>query len=106
MMASDASLEPSTHDSRRMPTLVISSTRSFTYRKTKAFTKAEFRFKTALAEYASEHLLEKLQARSSTRLSQNRHTGITARITADAVYLEAVLVNDVEWGGLAFEFAR
>ena len=106
MIARDASLQPSTCHPSRMLTLATSPTRSFTYRKTKPFTKAEFKFKTALADYASERLLEKLQARASVRPARNRHTGITARITADVVYLEAVLVNDVEWGGLAFEFAR
>src|ERR687883_23196 len=91
-----------------MLSLLAPSTRSFIYRKTKPFTKAEFRFKTALAEYATNHLLKTLQSRNSisARPRLNRYTGISARISLEAIYLEAVLVNDVEWGGFSFEFSR
>jgi len=82
------------------------SPRAFIYRKTKPFTKAELKFRTALADYASKILLPRLQLRRSAEGGRNRYSGINARITADTVYLEAIIVNEVEWGGFGFDFAR
>jgi hypothetical protein len=89
-----------------MLTLTPPSPRTFVYRKTKPFTKAEFKFKVALADYAGKTLLPKLQLRGCSDNGKNRYSGINARITADAVYLEAIMVNQVEWGGFGFDFAR
>ena len=89
-----------------MVNLNTPSTRSFLYRKTKPFTKAEFRFKTALAEFAGKHLMARLQGRTAARPGVNRYSGINARVTGEAVYLEAIMVNDIEWGGFGFDFAR
>jgi hypothetical protein len=89
-----------------MLTLSISSTPSFVFRRTKPFTKAEFKFKTALANYASERLLPKLQPRTSGKPGLNQYTGLNARVGSNAVYLEAILTNDTEWGGFGFDFAR
>ena len=89
-----------------MLTLTTQSPRAFVYRKTKPFTKAEFKFKTSLADFAGKVLLPKLQLRGSSEGGKNRYSGINARITADAVYLEAIMVNEVEWGGFGFDFAR
>jgi hypothetical protein len=89
-----------------MLTLRANSSRTFAYRKTKPFTKAELKFKTALADYAGKLLLPRLQLRRSPQAGRNRYSGINTRITADTVYLEAIMVNDVEWGGFGFDFAR
>lgn len=89
-----------------MLTLTTDSARSFVYRKTKPFSKAEFKFKTALCDHAGRILLPKLQLRGSSGTGKNRYSGINARITGEAVYLEAIMVNDVEWGGFGFDFAR
>ncbi len=78
---------------------------SFTYRKVRPFSKAEFKLKSALAHYASERLLPKLKARARHNRSANEYTGINARLS-DAVYLEAILTNEAEWGGFGFDFAR
>ncbi len=89
-----------------MLTLTTPPRPSFVYRKTKPFTKAEFKFRTALADYANKRLLACLQGRTLGAAAVNRYSGINARITSNTVYLEAILVNDVEWGGFGFEFAR
>ena len=78
---------------------------SFTYRKVRPFSKAEFKLKSALGHYASERLLPKLKARAKRSRSANQYTGINARLS-DAVYLEAILTNEIEWGGFGFDFAR
>jgi hypothetical protein len=78
---------------------------SFTYRKVRPFSKAEFQFKVALGHYASERLLPKLKARATRNRSANQYTGVNVRLS-DAVYLEAIMTNDVEWGGFGFDFAR
>jgi len=78
---------------------------SFTYRKVRPFSQAEFKFKSALGQYASERLLSKLKARAQRNGSSNQYTGINARVS-DAIYLEAILTNETEWGGFGFDFAR
>jgi hypothetical protein len=79
---------------------------SFAYRRTKPFTKAEFKFKTALGAHAAERLLPKLQTRTAGRPEANQYTGINARVGDHAVYLEAIITNNTEWGGFGFDFAR
>ena len=78
---------------------------SFNYRKVRPFSKAEFKFKFALGQYASERLLPKLQARARCIGSPNHYTGVNARV-ADVVYLEAIVTNESAWGGFGFDFAR
>jgi hypothetical protein len=78
---------------------------SFNYRKVRPFSKAEFRFKFALGQFASERLLPKLQARARCMGSPNQYTGVNARV-ADVVYLEAIVTNETYWGGFGFDFAR
>jgi hypothetical protein len=78
---------------------------SFSYRKVRPFSQAEFKFKSALGHYASERLLPKLKARAQRNRSANQYTGVNARVS-DAVYLEAILTNETEWGGFGFDFAR
>lgn len=78
---------------------------SFNYRKVRPFSKAEFKFKLALGQYASERLLPKLQARTICTSSPNQYTGVNARVS-DVVYLEAIVTNETEWGGFGFDFAR
>src|SRR5438045_3585421 len=77
---------------------------SFTFRKVRPFSRAEFKFKSALGQYASERLLPKLRARAECHGSANQYTGINARVS-DAIYLEAILTNEAEWGGFGFDFA-
>jgi len=89
-----------------MPSLAQRDPTSFAYRKTKAFSHSEFRFKTTLAEYASRRLLPKLQARTAGDSTGNQYTGINVRLAHGAVFLEAILVNNTEWGGFGFDFAR
>jgi hypothetical protein len=89
-----------------MLTLVAAPTQNLSYRRTKPFTKAEFKFKTALGEYASKRLLPKLRPRTTGQPGANQYTGINARVGSNAVYLEAILTNDTEWGGFGFDFAR
>ena len=78
---------------------------SFMYRKVRPFSRAEFKFKFAVGQYASERLLPILKARAQRNESANQYTGINARVS-DAIYLEAILTNEVEWGGFGFDFAR
>jgi hypothetical protein len=78
---------------------------SFTYRKVRPFSQAEFKFKSALGQYASERLLAKLKARAGRAGCRNQYTGINARVL-DAIYLEAIMTNETEWGGFGFDFAR
>ena len=73
-------------------------------RKSRSFPSG-FEFKSALGHYASERLLPKLKARAKRTGSTNRYTGVNVRIS-DAVYLEAILTNEIEWGGFGFDFAR
>src|SRR3954469_8641686 len=89
-----------------MLTLTIPSPRAFVYRRTKPFTKAELKLRTALGDYAGKILLPQLQLRGSGARGKNRYSGINARISANVVYLEAIMVNEVEWGGFGFDFAR
>jgi len=89
-----------------MLTLTDSSTGNFVFRKTKPFSKAEFKFKTALADHASQRLLPKLRARTAGKPKTNQYTGINARVGPSAVHLEAILINESEWGGFSFDFAR
>ena len=37
---------------------------------------------------------------------RNQYAGINVRVTPDAVFLEAILTNEIEWGGFGFEFVR
>jgi hypothetical protein len=78
---------------------------SFNYRKVRPFSKAEFKFKYALGQYASERLLPKLRARSACIACPNHYSGVNARVS-DVVYLEAIITNEADWGGFGFEFAR
>ncbi len=78
---------------------------SFEYRKVRPFSKAEFKFKYALGQYASERLLPKLQERARCIGSANQYTGVNARV-AEVVYLEAIVTNETHWGGFGFDFAR
>jgi hypothetical protein len=55
-----------------MLTLTTPSSRSFVFQKTKPFTKAEFKFKTALADYASDRVLPRLQARTGGKSTANQ----------------------------------
>ena len=82
------------------------SASSFVFRKTKPFTRAEFKFKSALSEYASQRILPRLRARTAGKHGANHYTGVNARVGADAVYLEAIMINETEWGGFGFDFAR
>lgn len=81
-------------------------TKSFAYRKVRPFSQAEFKFKHGLAEYANRALLTKLQRRTEDHFGSNEYTGINVRLSDGSVYLEAILTNDVEWGGFGFDFAR
>jgi hypothetical protein len=78
---------------------------SFTFRTVRPFSQAEFKFKTALGQYASERLLPRLKKRAGRNGGMNHYTGINARIS-DAIYLEAIMTNQTEWGGFGFDFAR
>jgi hypothetical protein len=78
---------------------------SFAFKKVRPFSQAEFKFKLAVGQYASERLLPKLKARSERTGSANQYTGVNARVS-DAIYLEAILTNEIEWGGFGFDFAR
>ena len=84
----------------------ITATKSFAYRKVRPFSQAEFKFKNGLAEYATRVLLTKLQRRTEDHFGSNQYTGINVRLADGSVYLEAILTNDVEWGGFGFDFAR
>jgi hypothetical protein len=88
-----------------MTTLSAAPPASFAYKKLRPFSKAEFRFKATLNDYASKRLLPRLQARNMFCAGRNRYTGIHVRL-ANGIYLEAVLTNDSEWGGFTFDFAR
>jgi hypothetical protein len=79
---------------------------SYVYRRTRPFSNAEFKFKLALADYASEALLPKLRSRTSRAADANQYTGISIRVADEVVYLEAILTNATEWGGFGFDFAR
>jgi hypothetical protein len=88
-------------------TATLQATRpSYAYRRTRPFSNAEFKFKLALADYASETLLPRLRSRTSRAPDANQYTGISIRVADDIVYLEAVLTNATEWGGFGFDFAR
>src|SRR4051794_20842199 len=78
---------------------------SFNYRKLRPFSRAEFKFKFALGQYASERLLGKLQARARRIGTHNRYTGVNARVS-EVIFLEAIVTNETEWGGFGFDFAR
>jgi len=79
---------------------------SYAYRRTRPFSNAEFKFKVALADYATEALLPRLRSRTSRAPDANQYTGISIRVADDVVYLEAILTNATDWGGFGFDFAR
>jgi hypothetical protein len=79
---------------------------TYAYRRTRPFSNAEYKFKVALADYATQTLLPKLRSRTSRAPDVNQYTGISVRVADDVVYLEAVLTNATEWGGFGFDFAR
>lgn len=89
-----------------MTTALQTARPTYSYRRTKPFSNAEFKFKVTLADFASEALLPKLQTRTSTIIEANQYTGINVRVADDIVYLEAILTNATEWGGFGFDFAR
>src|SRR5437868_12534 len=89
-----------------MTTALQTASSSYAYRRTKPFSNAEFKFKITLADFASEALLPKLQARTAEAPQANQYTGINIRVADDIVYLEAILTNATEWGGFGFDFAR
>jgi hypothetical protein len=89
-----------------MTTALQTARSTYSYRRTKPFSNAEFKFKMALADFASEALLPGLQSRTSTTSEANKYTGINVRVADDIVYLEAILTNATEWGGFGFDFAR
>src|SRR4051812_45247620 len=80
--------------------------KSFSYRKVKPFSQAEFKFKAGLAECANRKLLSKLQLRTEDNSGSNQYTGINVRLAHNSIFLEAIMTNDVEWGGFGFDFAR
>jgi hypothetical protein len=79
---------------------------TYAFRRTRPFSNAEYKFKVALADYASEALLPRLRSRTSKAPDANQYTGISIRVADDVVYLEAILTNATEWGGFGFDFAR
>jgi hypothetical protein len=87
-------------------TATLQTRPSYAYRRTRPFSNAEFKFKVALADYASEALLPRLRSRTSRAADANQYTGISVRVADDVVYLEAILTNATEWGGFGFDFAR
>jgi len=87
-------------------TATLQTRPSYAYRRTRPFSNAEFKFKVALADYASEALLPRLRSRTSRAADANQYTGISIRVADDVVYLEAILTNATEWGGFGFDFAR
>jgi hypothetical protein len=89
-----------------MTTALQPARSTFSYRRTKPFSNAEFKFKTTLADFASEALLPKLRARTSKMMEANQYSGVNVRVAGDIVYLEAILTNATEWGGFGFDFAR
>jgi len=111
MMASQSALSETmerlntSQASEQLMTTSTIGTVSFTYRKVRPFSQAEFKFKSALGQYASERLLPKLKKRAGRNGTTNQYTGINARVS-DAIYLEAIMTNEMEWGGFGFDFAR
>jgi hypothetical protein len=89
-----------------MTTALQTARSTYSYRRTQPFSNAEFKFKIALADFASEALLPKLRTRTSRMMEANQYTGINVRVADDIVYLEAILTNATEWGGFGFDFAR
>jgi hypothetical protein len=89
-----------------MTTALQTARSTYSYRRTKPFSNAEFKFKITLADFASEALLPKLRSRTSKTVEANQYTGINVRVADDIVYLEAILTNATEWGGFGFDFAR
>jgi len=89
-----------------MTTTLQTARPSHAYRRTRPFSNAEYKFKVALADYASEALLPSLRSRTSRAADANQYSGISVRIADDVVYLEAILTNATEWGGFGFDFAR
>jgi hypothetical protein len=79
---------------------------TYAYRRTRPFSNAEYKFKVALADYATQALLPKLRSRTSRAPDANQYTGISVRVADDVVYLEAIITNATEWGGFGFDFAR
>ncbi len=84
----------------------LTATKSFAYRKVRPFSPAEFKFKNGLADHANRALLTKLQRRTEDHFGSNQYTGINVRLADGSIYLEAIMTNDVEWGGFGFDFAR
>src|SRR6266481_482282 len=79
---------------------------TYAFRRTRPFSNAEFKFKVALADYATEALLPRLRSRTSRAPDANQYTGISIRVADDVIYSEAILTNATEWGGFGFDFAR
>ncbi len=82
------------------------SSGAFVYRKSKPFSAAELRFRMRLAAYATKTLLARLQARTAGDPGANQYTGLNVRVADHTVFIEAILTNTSEYGGLGFEFAR
>ncbi len=89
-----------------MITALQTARSTYSYRRTKPFSNAEFKFKTTLADFASQALLPKLRARTLNSNEANQYTGINVRVADDIVYLEAIMTNATEWGGFGFDFLR
>jgi hypothetical protein len=89
-----------------MPTLTTTPQSQFAYQKPQPFSNAELEFRIALADYATARLLPILQRRTVADRAANQYTGINVRLAHHALYLEAILTHDSEWGGFGFDFAR
>ena len=89
-----------------MQTLEITPPNQFAYPKPNPLSQAEFRFRIGLADYATARLLPMLQHRTMAEPAANQYTGINVRLAHGAVYLEAILTHESEWGGFGFDFAR
>jgi len=89
-----------------MQTLTTTPQTQFAYQKAKPLSDAEFKFRIALADYASVRLLPILQRRTVADRGANQYSGINVRLAHSTVYLEAILTHDTEWGGFGFDFAR
>lgn len=101
----EVSFEINTPYRNRMTTSLHHTHSTFAYRRTRPFSNAEYKFKVALADFASAALLPKLQSRTAGA-DANQYTGINVRVADEVVYLEAILTNSTEWGGFGFDFAR
>src|ERR1041384_5882706 len=74
-----------------MQTLATTPQTQFAYQKAKPLSDAEFKFRIALADYASVRLLPILQRRTVADRGANQYNGINVRLAHSTVYLEAIL---------------